>query len=310
MKRSVGVTISAVVVLLGCLVMILMGGLSLVVPFLPSSSAPEPPLRVMLIGSSMLLGFAAWGILTAIGLFRLRPWARISMLVFSVFLVFATTVSAVAIFFMPIPAGQNISAQVMLATRIGIGGFYLCLGLIGVWWLYLFNKRTVKEQFRGIGGASARPLSITVIAWMLLLGAGACVLALASRGPAMICGLSLTGWKGALAFLCMGAAELYLGLALLKLKPLGRILAICFLVFGIVNCLLCVALPGSEARFVAAVDSFSPEMRHQSLSYLSPWVLWLTVVVCAIVMAIQLWFLITRKAAFSGGAMRAENQEQ
>lgn len=304
MTRSIGVTVSAVVVLLGCLGMLFLGALTLAAPFLPKGPAapPAPPFILMLISASMIFALAAWGILTAIGLFRLRPWARISMLIFSVFLVFTTMISTVAIFLVPMPAGKNVSSQIMIGVRVGIGSFYLGLMLIGVWWLYLFNKRTVKDQFRGAVGtavAPARPLSITIIAWLMVVGAGGCLLAVPLRGPAVFLGLVLTGWQGSLTFLCFAAVELYLGLALLKLKPLSRVLSIYFYVFGIVNSLLMVALPGLEERLVAAMSFLPPEMRTQSLQFLSPSLLSFLVVMGAIVTAVPVWFLITRKAAFS-----------
>lgn len=57
-------------------------------------------------------------------------------------------------------------------VRLVIAAFYGVLTAIGVWWLVLFSRSRTKEYFAGHGPVieSARPLSISVIAWYMLAG--------------------------------------------------------------------------------------------------------------------------------------------
>ena len=108
MKRSIGVTVIAVVSLAGSLLVLLIGGLmALAVAFASSAAPTEPPippgfmkamLALMLV---IYLAAAAWGITTSIGLLRLRNWARLSIIVFSVLLALMSGPSALMVLLMP-----------------------------------------------------------------------------------------------------------------------------------------------------------------------------------------------------------------
>jgi hypothetical protein len=97
---------------------------------------------------------AAWGITTSIGLFRLRNWARISIIVFAALLaIFGLfgLLGAFAMFAMPAPAmppgarlDPNFFLMVMRAIMVA---FALAQLGIGSWWLVFFNRAKVKEQF-------------------------------------------------------------------------------------------------------------------------------------------------------------------
>src|ERR1700722_11866918 len=93
-KRSGGVTAIALFSLLGSLLMLLMAAFMALLPFLSSTLAsndsPAPPglaKAMLFMAALMYLALAAWGIATSIGLFRLRAWARISIIIFSVLLI-------------------------------------------------------------------------------------------------------------------------------------------------------------------------------------------------------------------------------
>jgi hypothetical protein len=87
-KRALGVTLAGIAAILGSVLLLLF------VPFLlfaafgtPLPNAPPFLKAGLLVMSFFLLAFAAWGIATGIGLFRLRLWSRWSILTFSVLLV-------------------------------------------------------------------------------------------------------------------------------------------------------------------------------------------------------------------------------
>ena len=88
MKRSVGVTISAVVVLFGCGIALVSTAFTVLGFAEMAARGAAPPFGriagVFLV--LLMLCLAGWGVATGISLLYLREWARISMLVFSGFL--------------------------------------------------------------------------------------------------------------------------------------------------------------------------------------------------------------------------------
>src|SRR5215469_15518648 len=94
------------------------------------------------IGSFFNFGIAAWGITTAIGLFRLEPWSRISLLIFSSLLV-------------AVSAFDSLGWLILLTTplplyRKAVTFFLLVVPFsAGMWWLIFFTRRSVAAQFSG-----------------------------------------------------------------------------------------------------------------------------------------------------------------
>jgi len=84
MKRSGGITASAVLAIIGSVFTILLGGFAILgallmrtMPNLPTTPAqPVPPVAFLLAESILFLGFGVWGIASAVGLLRLKNWAR------------------------------------------------------------------------------------------------------------------------------------------------------------------------------------------------------------------------------------------
>ncbi len=198
MKRSIGVTLSAIVSLLGSALTL---GLGVLVIFLLFFFAPtranfsgvsSAPKAIFVMGVLVYVLPAIWGIITSIGLFCLKNWARISIIIFSVILILMGALVGVIMLLMPFPAAPAGAAtqSTMTGIRLGMGGFWFGIAGIGIWWLILFTRPKVKAQFAAPSPAyptgaglqpaaspliaqspsSARPLSITIIAWLLLVG--------------------------------------------------------------------------------------------------------------------------------------------
>jgi hypothetical protein len=161
-QRSAGVTASAIVALLGSL-MALATGMFMVLALV---AAPTPPMDpnfpaspeffrvIRVVVPLFYLLPAAWGITTSIGLFRLRNWARISIIVFAgllaVFGLFGL-LGAFAMFAMPAPAmppGARLDPNLFLMMmRVFMVAFALAQLGISSWWLVFFNRAKVREQF-------------------------------------------------------------------------------------------------------------------------------------------------------------------
>jgi hypothetical protein len=349
MKRSAGVTVIAILSLLGSLLTFAMGILMLVVmvmaPVPRSNQLPVSPVFfkvLFLLVSLVYLLPAVWGMVTGIGLWGLKNWARISIIVFSVLLILMGGFSGLMTLVMPIPTTPNnaLNPSVMSSVRMVMGGFWLTLLGIGVWWLVFFNRAKVKEQFGQFpqtlaylsqpqtgypaqsapvgaadSGASKRPLSITIIAWFLLIGCLFIPLSLVLRSPAILFTKLLTGWPAALFFLSYVAVQACIGVGLLRLKPVARTAAIVYFIFGFLNGAVFYFAPGGHARMLALMESQQsmfpwmrliqdqPEFHFDSTPFIV-----MGAVSGLIGITVPLYFLITRKVAFEKAAADLESR--
>jgi hypothetical protein len=347
MNRSAGVTVIAVLSLIGSALTILMSIFMAVLMVVITSIAatpersdfPAPPAFVkiiLLFSALMLLLPAIWGIISSIGLFRLKNWARISTIVFSVLLILMGGFGLLASLLMPNPSAPNypIASSVMVIQRIFMAVFYLVHLGIGIWWLVFFTRPKVAQQFRRAPltetvGASLpmtqpmevlaapatlvnvrrRPVSITVIAWFMLAGCAFMPLGFVLHTPALLFTKIVTGWSAALVYLIYIAVSLYIGIGLLRLKPAARLAGIGYYIFGVVNAAVFCGAPGVSARIRALMD-----MQQSMFPWMPAWNTlpniqidpepFITMgmiggFICSLIMlAIVLYFLITCKKAF------------
>src|SRR5947209_919226 len=148
MTRPVGVTASAIVALLGSTLALVFVPLSLASLFVevPQTSQAPPPPAAALIGAAVMFALLGGiGIWTAVDLFRLRSWARTSILIFAGFLGVGSLFTA--LMFMAVPMPANISADTLhyFRTTVLIGTALPIL--IAVWWLIQFNTASTKAAF-------------------------------------------------------------------------------------------------------------------------------------------------------------------
>ena len=310
--RPVGVTVSAVVCLLGSALTIVAGAAMLVASFGPPPPAsagmvtPPADFARLTLGAGIVLAlFAALGVATGIGLLKLRPWARASILVFGGVVAAICLGAAVMIFVVPLPLQPGMPNGLTLEKlRPMMLAVYSVPFLIGVWWLVQFNRPGTKAAFAGGSelagtgnGHPMRPLSITIIgAWFVASGALTIVPAY-SRMPAMMFGLVLTGWAAILLYVVMAAVQIAAGSGLLKLHETARVLTIIWIAIGIANLGVMAWVPGVRATVEAYERTINrmpagqpPFDMIQLLRVMTP--LWL------LVAAVPIWFLVRRRAAF------------
>src|SRR5215472_10924963 len=158
MGRSVGVTVSAVLAMVGSLLALAFGLLTAVGLYLaPPQPPPESQLppeffkTIMLVVPFFYILPSVWGIVTSIGLFMMKNWARISIIIFAALLTmggFFGTVGAVAFAVVKLPS--NLPAEVMVFTRIFVVVFAALQLGIGIWWLVFFNRAKVRALFQAV----------------------------------------------------------------------------------------------------------------------------------------------------------------
>jgi hypothetical protein len=314
MKRSAGVTLSAMIVLLGSGLTLLMG-LLIVAAALRQSDPRLSFLRPLLLAEAVLMGGAAvLGIATGVDLLRLRRWARVSMLVFAAFLCLVGFTAGFVILLMPFPAPATAPAgfaHIMTAVRAGIAGFYFLLLLLGASWVYLFTREGVKAQFgekttaamvthaaavSRVGVAQGRPVSITIIAVLLLMGTLNGPVTLVLRFPAYIFGTLVEGWGAVAFYVGFSVAHLAIGIGLLKLQPWSRLAAMGLYIFAILNTAT-MALPGRMDALMEAVWSRFPLMMRPPATIPMP-PMWIYMAPAVLMLGVILYFLVRERAAF------------
>jgi uncharacterized membrane protein (DUF2068 family) len=346
MNRSAGVTVVAILSLIGSALIILMAGFIVLIAVITSmavtpeqSDFPAPPAFVkfiFLFAALILLLSATWGIISSIGLFRLKNWARISTIVFSILLIIMGGFGLLIALIMPDPAVSNnpMISPAMVIQRIFMVAFNLMHLGVGIWWLVYFFRPKVVLQFRRApltetAGTSLplvqpmqvstgaetpvnvcrRPVSITVIAWFMLAGCLCMPLCFVLHMPAVLFTRILTGWPATLMYLIYTALSLCIAIGLLRLKPAARFFAIVYYIFGIVNPAVFCGAPGSGVRIRALMDMnqsmfpWMPALAAQpSIQFDPAPFFYMGMIGGLIPVAFVLYFLITRRKAFQTAA--------
>ncbi len=335
MKRSIGVTLSAILSLLGSALTLGLGVLAIFILFFfaPTranfSGVAAAPKAIFVMVALVYILPAIWGVITSIGLFLLKNWARISIIVFSVILILMGALVGVVMLLMPLPATPNEAASpsTMTGIRLFMGAFWFGIAGIGVWWLILFNRPKVKAQFGSTvephsiadgsqllpahisatatqTSANGRPLSITIIAWLLLVGCAFFPINFLIHAPAMFFTKLVTGYGAAVYLFLYLIANLTIGIGLLRLNPTARIAGIAYYVFAILNAGTFYLAPGGHDRMLALVSASQAmfpwtQQMQQSGPQFDP-MPFMTVfsVIGLLGILVPLYFLITRKQAF------------
>ncbi len=305
MKRLPGIIISAIVLLLGSLFQLLMSvgmGTAGVVEKRQILAAGNPATGAALAHSAVtpaaalppwmpifmyvLAGFfavlAAWGIITAIGLFRMYRWARYSVLVIggclAVFCLPAMLFS-LALLFIPLPMPATVDPPqlntVHSLTKIIFGvvaAIYGIVGGVGVFWLVYFNMKKVRAAFAGVTDTfvpGPRPILISMIAVLDIVGVVTMAVLMFLPFPVTFLIWMLQGWQKvafALFYAAVLAATAY---GLWHLKEWGRQLAITVQVVGLMQYITFLVHPYVFANLNAQVQNMMklPQQMQDPLFY-------------------------------------------
>jgi len=289
-KRPVGVVVAAVLLLFGSLFQLLMAAvMALSGAFMPMAAvaggasgapggAPMPGFMhgFMFAISAVCLALAVWGIVTTVGLFRLRRWARYSVLVIGGIIAviggfsMLTSLIILAIPMTPTAGVDASDASTFAAMKYVIFAvseiMYGIMTGVGVWWLVYFNRKGVRDVFQGgaavEGGTvetakSKRPVAITVLAVLEIFGAGCCVMVALLPFPAIFFGIPLDGWQKAVFLLLFATAQAAMGVGLWRLAEWGRRLGMLLMAFGIAQCVFSMLRP---SQFASVTAEFNQKM--------------------------------------------------
>jgi hypothetical protein len=309
-------------------------------PFEAPREFPFPPgllkTIIMLLPLIYILP-AVWGLCTGVALLKLKNWARISIIVFAALMTFSGLFGAVgALAFTMISTTNN--PELNRPEMAWVRGFMVVSALaelgLGIWWLVFFNLAKTRAQFQrpapwtavpsaGVQPPSSgplqqvpsalpaqvgsgRPISITIIACYLLVGAPFALVNLALRMPAILFTTFLTGRAAVLYWLACLALLVGVGIGLLRLHPVARLVAMGYLVFSAVNSTLFFLAPGAHDRIQKLMDwqeSIFPWMKiwRESPLQLDPVPLMSVGAVFGLIfLLVPLYFLFTARQAFAG----------
>jgi hypothetical protein len=291
MKRPFGVVFSAVLLVLGSLFQLLFAALMALgavflqkqiatgVPSGPAAATPMPgwmPIfEYAMVG--ILAALAVWGMVTAVGLFRLRRWARYSVLVIGgglALLGLCSMLGTLFMLFVPLPVATNVdesqaqSVQAMTRVMFGvIAFFYAILCAVGISWLVYFNLKKVRAAFAGATAeivASRRPFLISVLAILNLIGAPSCLLMVFLPIPGVIFGWLLHGWEKAALYIAFAALEAAVGAGLWQMKKWGYQLALGLMAFGLIQSIVYLVRPSLMLRYMEEVNGAMGSIQSQS----------------------------------------------
>ena len=263
--------------------------------------APSPMPKQFGVGmGAMFAGLAALGIATGIGVLRLREWARIAMLIFAGAVTLFSGFGAAIVLMIPMPQTPAVGAGV---ARAVIAVVYAVPLAVGVWWLVLFTRRDIVSAFAlsgatGIPAPSPRPLMVTIIGYWVILGGAGSVLMATMGMPAFVAGFVLQGVGGAVAYVVLGALNLYAGWGLLKLREHARVLCIALLALTVVQSVAVAVSPGLRQTMLTAQQAMSPQAAGQAPPFdAAQFSLWFMALAAAIAAA-GIWLLVRARPAF------------
>lgn len=306
MKRPTGIVFAAIVLLLISLLQVLMAFLmalsGVILPMQTragvAQAAPMPAWMpiFMYVLSAFFVALAAWGITTTVGLFRLRPWARYSVLVIGGGLALIGLVSALGtglLILIPMPLPSTVDASQAQTTQAltkvvfaVVAFFYAILCAIGVSWLIYFNRKKVREVFtpaltqiqalpsdQALNPASpasplhfpgsSRPFIISVLAVLDLVGAVICVLSAPLPIPGMFFGFLVEGWRKAVLYVLFAAISAAVGIGLWRLREWGRLLGLGMIAVGFVQCIFFLVRPEQIVKYSADLSRQMAPMQPQ-----------------------------------------------
>ncbi|TAK16785.1 MAG: hypothetical protein EPO35_04655 [Acidobacteria bacterium] len=270
MKCSAGVATVAVILLLGSAFMIALSGMGLWVFLGPMGGqfldpATLPPgadvrmMRAIALGGAVMTGLVGViGLATGIGLLRLWRWSRYVVLVMAGITIFMSFAGAAGILLFTPPPGSTATppADMPMWFRAAMAAFYALWGVGGAFCIYFFARAKTVAQFNGEPVEQplrARPLSVTVIAWLMIVGS---ILLLPSifwpKLPAMFLGVVLTGSAARAFYVVFSLAQLGIGVGLLKRTSSSLSPAIVYHGLAVSSALISV-IPWVAARYNAAL---------------------------------------------------------
>ena len=279
--------------------------------FMPNPHpAAGPAERGIVMGVAVCLAaLAGIGLWTSIALYQLRPWSRISILIFAGVMVIISALTISVITMVPLPAPAGTDARTMrTAVRFMLAGYSIPL-FLGSWWLIEFNRPRTKAAFaaRGALQPAERPLAISILSVLFITGAFTALPATAGF-PAFIAGMILEGIPAQITYLLLGAISLYVGWGLWKLDERARKFAIAYVSVTAVHGLLVYTVPSMQTKMLS-VQRKMPFGQDSPTPDDMPGLWFFSAFVGVLFAALVTWILVRNRTAFDKNASSASSPQ-
>ena len=222
----VGILVSLVAILIA---VVAIAGMSMMPPANGSPAIPPfaKPLAIAMMG--FFAGLAIFGIFTSVGVLHLKKWARVSMLIWGGVMVVFCGLALLFAAFGPLPEAPADSPMTFPFLRLLLMLVYGIPFLIGVWWLLLFNRHDVKEQFLAAAPSDGQlpapaqprcPLPLAILAGFSIFSAGFSLLLPFTNFPVnvILFGYRVHGAVGVALFFLSAGLVLAGAIGMLRLK--------------------------------------------------------------------------------------------
>lgn len=300
-NRPAGVTASAIVAILGSVLTFFFAVTMIAAAFVETPQPQPPGYAGFAVGSAIvLIGLALLGLFTAVGLLQLRAWARTSILVFAGFLAVMSLLMLVGVSIMQLPAPPGTDPAAAGAMRaMMLVMFAVPLG-VAIWWLVQFNRPSIVAAFASDASArgASRPLAISIIAWVNIVGGASCIVPILARAPAFLVGVTFTGWAAGVVYAFFGAVSLYIGRGLLDLRERARRLAIAWFGLSMLHAGMVTLIPPLRERMLRAqLTVQDPQAPASPFDETALAMIALTLL--ALISIAAIWLLVRHRAAFT-----------
>lgn len=327
MKGSGDVTAAAIVMFFGSALVIAVGLLVIVSLSFQQQSAETRAALFALVAIYGLPG--AWGIANAIGILKLRPWARISTIIMSILAICLLALLFVGFMLLPFLAkGDPEFANVPMGFITVATGLAVAIPMgIAIWWLALFTRKRVVTEFTNGGAAISAfppaessqgtqpialgppraaqiPLSIRIITVFFLIGVGMALLSLnysiRLKMPTLLLGKMVEGWPAWVLLIVLALIQLIACIAVFKKRAWALDVLIAYAVFSLAN-LGALLIAPARTRFFQEItqrESLPPNVSANFMKGFFIVVFSMSIGFGAILGLIMLYFLLTRRRAF------------
>jgi hypothetical protein len=144
--RIAAIIFSAVTIFAAGLVTLTVGVLILFTEF---SDGPSFAGSLTIPVAAGLLAWGGWCIASGLGIQKMRPWARISMLAVGSSLLLASASGWLDLFLDPHAGVTYMEGAYLGSARPELMIFYAVLAVLGMFWILFFSSGRVKSRFSG-----------------------------------------------------------------------------------------------------------------------------------------------------------------
>jgi hypothetical protein len=289
LKRPIGIFIAGVFLLVFGLIGLLLFGVGVLgtmsMPSMQTTMASSIR-AVACVTEGVFAAFSAFCCWVAIGLFRMRAWARYVSIVLAALGACFFGLSAVMLTLlrnMPVP-GQNLPPHLIEHIFLVLALVYFVLAAVGLFWVVYFNQQSIrtafaaaatrrlgKEPYTGIippNLAQHRVIGFAqIVVWIVavfFLGGGVSIIFLIFlRVPIFLFGWMATGETALLIQILLTCILIYSGLGLLFRWRNAWLLAIALQLYSILSVGL-LLVPGYAARLVSATQTIADHLTPQA----------------------------------------------